>query len=79
MIFTKQILIDGRSSNGGYNSKQLAILGIDTQNLRKGWMRSLIGKDLSEEKIKQFLNLKDVHLGDEQKPKIKKNGNDIFI
>ena len=59
MIFTKELFLKGKSSNGGYNREQIAALGIT--EMSKGWAKEIIGKELPESAIKQFLELKDLH------------------
>jgi 5-methylcytosine-specific restriction protein A len=60
MIITKEIMQAGKSSNNGWNLKQLAALGEPNQS--GGWYRRLIGKEVSQEQIDRFLELKDYHL-----------------
>jgi tRNA A22 N-methylase len=64
MILTEQILIKGKSSNGGWSMAQLSYLGIEI--LKKGWMQTIIGCDFPEENIRMFLELKDQHLPNEK-------------
>lgn len=59
ITFTKDILNQGKSSNNGWNKKQLEALGVT--KLKKGWVNILLGKSFKEEQIKQFLELKDYH------------------
>lgn len=60
MILTKEIFYEGISSRGGWNSKQVAVLG---ESMKVGgWVGRVIGKDYPEETINQFLKLKDAHL-----------------
>lgn len=60
MIITHEIIEAGKSSNNGWNGKQVRLLGEDMT--KKGWLRRLIGKEFPEEVVNQFLALKDVHL-----------------
>ena len=60
MIITNQIIEQGRSSRGGWSHDQFRCLG--EFEFKKGWKKELIGKDIPEEKIKCFLELKDKHL-----------------
>lgn len=72
MILTEEIFEKGKSSNNGWNIKQLRVFGIQTW--KKGWKRSLIGKDFPEESINMFLALKDTHF---KNPEAIKNRNDL--
>lgn len=62
MILTKEILERGKSSNGGWNRKQLNVFGIP--DFKEKWKRKIIGKDFSESVIKEFLSFHDAHLKD---------------
>lgn len=59
MIFTRELFERGKSSNGGYNDAQIKVLGVN--NKIKGWAKALIGMDISEAAVKEFLELKDAH------------------
>lgn len=59
MIFTKELFEKGKSSNGGYNNQQLDCLGVDYKVA--GWKHLVIGKELPDEKVKEFISLKDAH------------------
>ena len=59
MIFTKELFDKGKSSNGGYNNKQLDCLGVDYKV--SGWKYLVIGKELPDSKVAEFLALKDYH------------------
>ena len=50
----------GLSRNGGYGRKQLKCLGVT--ELKKGWLKRLIGKNKPEWSIANFLVLTDEHL-----------------
>ena len=56
----------GKSSNGGYSQKQLSALGLidpdKNQWPKKGWAIRLLGTNIPDEDIQQFLSLKDKHL-----------------
>lgn len=60
MILTPQIFEQGKSSNNGWNNKQLALFGI-VKPFKRGWRRRIIGQDFPEETIQKFLELKDFH------------------
>jgi hypothetical protein len=62
MIFTKELLEKGKSSNNGWNRTQLFALGLS--EIKKGWAKSLIGSNIDSDKIKLFLDLKDSHFKD---------------
>ena len=70
MILTKEILDAGKSSLGGYTNKQLALIGLKLQ-LPAGWKREVIGKEFTEEALKEFITLKDAHLTPERIEKLK--------
>lgn len=57
MKITEQFLNDGKSICGGWNSKQLRLLGVKIP-FRKGWKKRLIGKDITKETWDKFLDLK---------------------
>ncbi len=56
MIITDDWLIKNKTPAGGYNKKQFDILGIQYPP-QKGWKEKIIGKDLCEEKVKEFENI----------------------
>ena len=60
MVVTEKIILQGKSFNGGWSAKQIELLG-DVPFV-SGWKKRVIGKDLPEQTIKQFLDLKDKHL-----------------
>lgn len=62
MILTKEIFEQGKSRNGAWNGKQLALFGLVFSKMKKGWKKTIIGKDYDESKIQEFLRLKDSHL-----------------
>ena len=53
MIITNEWLTKNKTPNGGYNKKQFEILGISYPP-QKGWKEQLIGRNLSEEKVREF-------------------------
>ena len=61
MIVTKEIVEQGISRNGGYSQKQMDLFGI-MRPLLKGWKKRMVGVELDEKKIEEFLKLKDKHL-----------------
>ena len=64
MILTKELIHAGMSTNGGWNTLQVIILG---ESMRyKGWLGRLLGKNVPDEDYYKFLEFKDAHL--------KKNG-----
>jgi len=60
VVITKEILEQGKSSNNGWNRKQIKALG-DNQDV-SGWMNRLIGKRVRPSAIQLFLNLKNAHI-----------------
>lgn len=62
ITITKEIMRQGRSSQGGYSAKQLRVLGVETTHNNKGWFRRLIGTIITEQQKIDFLALKDKHL-----------------
>jgi hypothetical protein len=62
MILTKKILNKGRSSKGGFSKKQVELLGLDFNDLWKGWQAQIIGENYHEATIKKFIALKDSHV-----------------
>ena len=60
MKLTREILLKGKSSNGGWNTEQIAALGDDIKV--RGWKGRLIDKEIPDIKVKAFLDLKDHHL-----------------
>lgn len=69
MKITEEILNRGKSSNNGWNLDQLRVLGL--HGFQKGWKKSLIGKEISEEQLSKFINLKDTHFRNPLKIKAK--------
>jgi 5-methylcytosine-specific restriction endonuclease McrA len=59
-ILTVDILNEGKSRNGFWSNKQLYALGI--REIKKGWKKLIIGKEVPDECIRNFLELKDKHL-----------------
>lgn len=60
MIITERFLDSGKSVRGGWNKRQMSALGVE--NFNKGWRRALIGKEISDDLAKQFIELKDAHI-----------------
>lgn len=59
MIMSKQLFERGKSSNGGWNTEQVTLLGESMKN--SGWAKRCVGKDYPEEIINEFIALKDAH------------------
>jgi hypothetical protein len=59
MILTEEILEQGKSRNGSWSTEQIRVLG---ETMTRGWRYRLLNRDISEERIQQFLDLKDFHL-----------------
>jgi hypothetical protein len=64
---TLAILNRGKSSNNGFNKKQLAILGEPDQI--SGWRQRILSRQYTEKQLKEFFALKDAHF---------KNGNKLL-
>lgn len=67
MIVTKQLILDGRSRNGGWSRKQVLILGL-AWPLTHGWMKRVIGNPISDSDARLFLELKDKHVKPKAQP-----------
>ena len=68
-IVTKQLLEEGLSFRGAYNTAQLRSIlpiheftGAGTWSLRKGWKSRLLGTKVMQEQVDEFLRLKNKHL-----------------
>lgn len=61
MLVTLEIMNKGRSRNGAWSEKQLKCLGTTTRD-GKGWLHDIIGTEVSEYRVADFLYLKDAHL-----------------
>lgn len=61
MIVTKEIVLKGKSTNGGWSRGQFEALGLKWP-LESGWMRRIVGRDLDDKDIEKFLSLKDQHI-----------------
>jgi len=55
MIVTRKFINDNRSKNKAWTSSQLEILGIKWPP-KKGWMSQCLGKILTDEEEKAFIN-----------------------
>lgn len=69
MILTNEIIESARSDNGGWNSSQVAVLGM---NMKSKWKRHVINKDFPKEVIDKFIELRNAHLSRDFVPKKKK-------
>lgn len=58
MIITEELLRKGMSEGVGIKSVQAKVLGIKYP-LKKGWLKELIGKEVTEETIKKYIELKN--------------------
>lgn len=56
MILTHEILENSRSPRGGWNRKQLELLGVAWPPV-KGWKRKLIGTDMDDAKFAELMKL----------------------
>jgi len=61
---TNEWLTEHRTKGGGYNAKQLNLLGIQWPP-KTGWKQKLIGTNLDSEKAKQFEEIARLTKGDE--------------
>lgn len=77
MILTKHIFEQGKSSNGGWNEKQISILG-ESIKVSK-WAKRVIGKEFTEEQINKFLALKDAHISGVKVKRIESKGKPVFL
>lgn len=59
------MLLAGKSINGGWNNKQVMLLGEDMTV--SGWFRRLTGKDVSLDAYNEFLSLTNAHLNKSSK------------
>ena len=58
---TARFINSGISVNGGWSKKQLDLLGVG-RTPPKGWMTLIIGKHISKNNAKKFIDLRDKHL-----------------
>lgn len=61
MLLTETLLNEGKSDNGAWSKAQLECLGL-SYPLVSGWKERIIGSEFDEEKIGEFLSLKNAHL-----------------
>ena len=57
MKITATLIEAGESIRGGWNRKQMDILGIDWP-AREGWQRKVIGKEIHGDEAERFLHLR---------------------
>lgn len=57
MTITNEFLIAGQSGAGGWNKRQLALLGVDWPPV-KGWKHRIIGTEIPDEDAMKFLSWK---------------------
>ena len=62
LIVTKELLEQGMSLNGAWNSAQLKALGVKTIYNNKGWKSRLIGSKVTQKQVNEFLRLTNRHL-----------------
>ena len=70
MKLTKEIFEKGRSSRGGWNNKQLEVLGVGNYKHNKGWKNLIIDKDFDPKVIEAYLTLKDDHISKDRAERI---------
>lgn len=56
MTITNRLLHLGESGRGGWNRKQIEILGLEWPP-RKGWQQTVLGKPITQEDAKRFVEL----------------------
>jgi len=61
VVVTNEILEQGKSRNGGWSNKQMALLGVERKR-NKGWKWQVIGSKVPGKNVRKFLQLKNVHL-----------------
>lgn len=61
IILTKELIERGKSSNGGWNKRQLAIFGL-SYPLDRGWINRLVGREVTDKRYADFLHYKDTHI-----------------
>lgn len=59
MTLTNEIIESAKSDNGGYNSTQVAVLGM---SLKTKWKKHVVNKDFPEDIIEKFISLRNAHL-----------------
>lgn len=67
MKLTKQMIFAGRSVRGGWNAKQLALLGVAWPP-KKGWIWKIAGTEIPGERYARFLQL--TKRGDKNLPRL---------
>lgn len=68
MIITKEIIEQGKSSRGGWSNKQFKALGIT--DFTRGWKDRIMGKDIPDRMVMEFLSLKDDHVLSRDKKRV---------
>ena len=56
----------GASDKGSWSRKQLAFLGVPTPP-KKGWKHRIVGREIPNEDIRRFLELKNAHSSNQPK------------
>lgn len=59
ITLSHRCLHEAASNNGGWNKAQLALLGIEWPPVQ-GWLRSLVGKEVSDQTWGQVMALRGV-------------------
>ena len=57
MKINSTLIEAGKSIRGGWNRKQMDILGVDWP-VREGWQRKIIGKEISGDDAERYLSLR---------------------
>ena len=72
MKITATLIEAGKSIRGGWNRKQMDILGVDWP-VREGWQRKVIGKEISGDEAERYLALRGTVKRDRHKRSPVKN------
>lgn len=59
-LVTEELLELGKSSKNGWSKAQIRLLGMN--NYYTNWKKDIIGRSISEENAKKFIDLKDKHV-----------------
>jgi hypothetical protein len=58
MRIGEALLLQGRTLEGGWTKAQFKILGVPWPP-RKGWKKSVIGKAITEDEVKRFIEARE--------------------
>lgn len=68
MIITREFIHDYKTGSGGWTKKQIEALGLKWP-VRKGWQHSLIGKEISDKQVQEFIKGRDIRVNRLNTPK----------